>query len=343
MKLKSYIGTAMALIILCTAAHAYAATAPATISEPDEILKTALFSAQYEDYLPSEWFKTAKLNANLTRGDAAYLFINTLARASGNAPTSLQYKTNLKDSKDPMFSRAVDLGLMSVEQDLKFNPTKVVTRQEMAVMTTKLIIKLKAYQKPTKVLTFKDGSKIAPWAKESVQYLAQKQWLLWVKGDNFEPKKTVTLAQTIAISDQILSTFKVYPSAIKPVGTEKKFEVKGFKVPLPTSSELEISVNANEALHIVFSGNLKNRTQNTHKWVNQQLIELLDSNKSVSFDARSSLLDSLSKNWDKNLQNYHFENDLYIRLDNGQLSPTKPNVANIMIQKGNVLSLEIVQ
>lgn len=343
MKLKSYIGTAMALLILCTAVHAYAATAPVVISEPDETLKNALFSAQYEGYLPSQWFKTAKLNANLTREDAAYLFINTLAKASGNAPESMTYKTNLTDTDDVMLSRAIDMGLMSVGQDLKFNPKSVVTQQEMAVITTKMLIQLNAYQKPTKALTFKDNAKIAPWAKESVQYLAEKQWLLWVKGQNFEPKKAVTLAQTIAVSDQLLSAFKVYPSVVKANAAEKKFDVKGFKVPLPTSSELEVSVNAEASLRIFFSGNLKNRAQNSHKIVTHQLVELLDSNAKVSYDATSNLLDNLSKGWDKTLQRYNFDKDLYIRLDNGQTSLTKPNGSSLMLQKGAVLSLEVIQ
>lgn len=339
MKWKSYIGMTVVAAILCTAIGAYAVTTPV---EPEETLKTALFSAEYEGYLPSDWFKTAKLNSVLTRTDAAYLAVNMLAKASGTSVEWMGYKTELKDTQDKTLSRAVDLGLLSVGRDLKFNGKNPVTQQEMAVVMTKVLIKLKAYQKPTKALTFKDQSKIAPWAKESVQYLAEKQWLVWVKDGKFEPTKPMTVGRAVALSDSLLTSFKVYekPKAVNPA--ERTFDINGFKVPLPTASELEISVNADKQLVIFFSGNIKNRSQNTYKSVTKQLIELLNSGK-VSYDARSQLIQALTKNWDATTQAYAFGEDQYISLDKGILTNTKPSGSCLFLEKGTVLRLVIIQ
>lgn len=346
MKLKSYIGAALILSLLLTATLAYGATSSGP-AEPEEALKVNLYSAQYEGYLPNDWFATAKLNSGLTRTQAAYLGIYTLSKATGNDVSWLAYKTDLKDTDDPMLSRAVDQGLMSVGTDLKFNGSKLVSQQEMAVMTTKLLVKLGAYQKPTKAMTFKDKAKIAPWASESVQYLAEKKWLNWASSGNFEPTKTITLGRAIALSDQLLSTFKVYPAGkADTTGTSGAktvlFDVLGFKVPLPTESELDISVSADNRLQIQFDGILKNRSANTYKSVTQQLITILDSKSQVGYDARSALLAALGKSWDKGTQTYDFKSDLYIQLDSGKTSTAKPGAAAILLRQGNQISLEII-
>ncbi len=342
MKFKSYISLALATVVAGTAIGAYAASGAISTGEVEDNLKPMLFSAAYEGYLPKDWYKAEKLQASMTRKDAAYLAVYTLSKASGTATDWIDYKTDLTDSNDPILSRAVDLGLMSADQSLKFNGTKYVTQQEMAVMMTKIAMKLGVYQKPTATLTYKDQKSIATWAKESVQYISQQKWDVWVKDGKFEPTKAITTGRAIALSDQLLASFGVYPAGLA-VDSGKTFDVEGFKVPLPTATALEISVTPEKHVKLYFSGTIKNRSVYTYKNVEQQLIDVLDSNPKVSFTARAALISTIASSWDATTQTYNFSKDQYIRLDNGQLSTAKPDANAMLVKAGNALNIEIIQ
>lgn len=365
MKIKSYLGAFMAVIIGITGigvvnvvsggAISSAATAKISIvaktpTEPEEVLKTALFSAEYEKYLPDNWFTASKLTSGLTRKDAAYLAVYTLAKATGKSVEVIDYKTSLSDTKDPMLRRAVDLGLMSVGSDLKFNGSKTVTQQELAVIVTKILVKTGQYDKPSKALTFNDKNKIADWAKESVQYLNQHGWLLWQSGKNFEPTKVATLGRAVSLMDQMLAEKAVYE---KTVGTNfktaKRYEVKGFKMPLPvpTDTELAYSVNGSEHLQIVFTGNLKDRTRFTNKRVISQLVEILDSHAKMTYDARAALIKSIKGAFDPNTQTYNFQQDTYIAVASGKVLTVAPDASELKkgylrLIKGSQVNLEII-
>ncbi len=366
MKIKSYMGACMAIVIgiagvgiadmfsggaISSAAEtAKIAIVAKTPTEPEEAIKTSVFSAQYENYLPDTWFTTAKLGSNLTRKDAAYLAVYTLAKATGKSVDVIDYKTNLIDTKDPMLRRAVDLGLISVGSDMKFNGNKTVTQQEMAAIVTKILLKTGQYEKPTKAMTFADKGKIADWAKESVQYLNQHGWLVWQNGKNFEPAKVITVGRGISLMDQMLGEKMVYEKVTGTnLSTAKRYEVNGFKMPLPipTATELEYGLNASKDLQIAFSGNLKDRTKNTHKTVLSQLTEILDSNAKVSYDARSAFVKNVRDSWDSSNQTYLFEKDYYIQIGSGKVVNTKPSEVELKkgylhLISGSKIALEII-
>lgn len=346
MKIKSIVGAAMTLAIVISAAFAFKVYAATVANEPEEALKPSLFSAQYEDYLPEGWFTHTKLNASLTRSDAAYLALYTLSKASGTSVDWMDYKTDLADTEDPMLSRAVDMGLMSVGTDLKFNGSKTITQQEFAVVVTKLINKLGAYQKPTKALTYKDSTAIATWAKESVQYLQQKAWPMWITNNTFEPTKVITYGRAIALSNELLADNNVYPALkISAIASDKQYSIDGYKVPKPTLglTELDITANASNHLQMTFNGIIKNRAQNTYKSIQYQIISILDSNAEVSYNARSALLTTLKEHWDLTTQSFSFDKKLYIRLDNGQISTVAPSADALTIDAGSILSIELIK
>ena len=341
MKIKAYMSLMLAVILTGTAIGAYAAGS-GSAAEIEDSVKPMIYSAAYENYLPPTWYTAEKMKASLTRKDAAYLAVHTLAKATGKSPDWIDYKTELNDTDDPMLSRAIDLGLMSADQNLNFNENKPVTHQEMAVMITKIAQRLNVYKKPTVKLAYKDQKSIADWAKESVQYVAQNKWAVWVKDSKFEPTKAITLGRAVALTDQFLVVNGVYPGAAN-LKSSKTYDVKGFKVPMPTDTELEVTVTPEGNLKIYFTGTIKNRSAYTYKKIEQQLIEILDSNAKVSFTARIALVAAIQKAWDSTTQTYNFSTDQYIRLDNGQISPVKPNGAAMSVKAGKALHIEIIQ
>lgn len=346
MKIKSILGAALTIAIVISAAFAIKVYAATALAEPEEALKPSLFSAQYEDYLPEGWFTHTKLSANLTRSDAAYLALYTLSKASGTSVEWMDYKTDLTDSDDPILSRAVDMGLMSVGTDLKFEPNKTITNQEFAVIITKLVAKLGAYEKPSKALSYKDSTSIATWAKESVQYLQEKNWTMWITNNTFEPTKVMTYGRAIALSNELLADNNVYPAVkIVTIPSDKQYTIDGYKVPKPTLglTEWDITANASNQLEMTFNGIIKNRGLNSYKSIQYQLISILDSNSEVSYDARSALQTTLKEHWDITTQSFSFDKKLFIRMENGQISTVAPNANAISIEAGNIIRIRLIK
>ena len=365
MKIKSFLGIGVAGVIALTsvgildvlsggAISSAAETATIKIvaktpTEPEEALKTAIFSAQYENFLPKDWFTATKLTSKLTRKDAAYLGVYAIAKATGTSVEFIDYKTELSDTKDPILRSAVDLGLISVGKDLKFNPTQTVTQEELAVVATKILFKTGAYEKPTKAMTFADKGKIKDEAKESVQYLSQHGWLVWQTGKNFEPQKVMTLGRAISVIDKMLSEKKVYESLVMSKAKAKRYDLKGFQMPLPvpTETELAYQLNQNKNLEILFTGNIKDRSKNTYKSVLGQLNEILDSNPQVTYDARSALLKTIRGEWDSSQQTYQFKSPYYIEMATGKITTEAPNPSELKkgylhLSPGKQLTLEII-
>lgn len=345
MNLKRTLGVVALVCVTATAVFTYKTNFAAVAAKPEAALKADLFSAQYEKLAPDSWFTVSKLNDGLTRKDAAYLAVYALSEASGTSPDWLNYSTVLSDVKDPMLSRAVDYGLMSVDQNFKFNSTKLMSQQEYAVVMTKVLRGLNLYQKPTKPLTYKDSTKVASWAKESVQYVTQNGYLPWISNNQFEPAKTITLGRAIAMTNQMLVKQGVYPKGGLSVLTEsQQFTVNGYKMPKPIRSltEWEMSVNAEDQLQLDYSGVIKDRGVFSNKTIVQQLMVIAASKEAFSYAAQASLTAVLRDAYDPTTQNYVFEKDQYIRLDNGQLTAVKPASAHVKVSSGSGIHLVFV-
>lgn len=342
MKLKRTIGVVALVCVAATAVFTYKTNFAAVAAKPETVIKADLFSAQYEKLVPDTWFAVSKLNANLTRKDAAYIAVYALSEASGTSPDWLNYSTTLSDSTDPMLSKAVDFGLMSVDQNLKFNGSKTISQQEYAVIMTKVLRSLNLYQKPTKPLTYKDSSKVASFAKESVQYMAQNGYVTWVTNNQYEPEKAITLGRALSMTNQLLIKQGVYPKLGSSVLTDsQQFTVNGYKLPKPLRSltEWQMSVNDKGQLELIFTGVIKDRAVFNNKTVIQQLLQITDTKASFSYAAQSTLTALLRDAFDTTTQNFEFSKDQFIRLDNGQISAIEPNTAFIKVTSGNGIHL----
>lgn len=345
MNLKRTLGVVALACVAATAVFTYKTNFAAVAAKPESSLKTDLFSAQYEKLVPDTWFTVSKLNAGLTRKDAAYIAVYALSEASGTSPDWLNYSTTLSDTTDPMLSRAVDYGLMSVDQNMKFNGTKLISQQEYAVIMTKVLRGLNLYQKPTKPLTYKDSTKVASWAKESVQYVAQNGYAIWTTGNQFEPEKTITLGRALSMTNQMLVKQGVYAKTGLSVLTEsQQFAINGYKVPKPIRSltEWEMAVDSEGQLQLDFSGVFKDRAVFTNKTVLQQLLQIADSKAAFSYSAQVNLTAVLRDAYDETTQNYVFSKDQYIRLDNGQVTFVKPSSTHVKIKAGSGIHLLLI-
>lgn len=340
MSMKRIIGAAMTTCFILAAIFTYK-TNYAAVSEPEAAIKSDIFSAQYEALVPSTWLTASKLNSPLTRKDAGYLAVYALSKASGKAIDWMDYSTSLADTTDPMLSRAVDNGLMSADENQNYNPQKTVTQEGYAVVMTKLLYALDSYEKPTKALAYKDKAKISSWAKESVQYVSEKGLVKWPTTNGFEPQKPMTLGRAISLTNQLLIKQGVY-NASKPILLTKtqQYQVSGYTLPMPLKglSEWQIAVTNGE-LNLYFTGVIIEKGIFSHKSVMEQLNTILDSKSNLSTATQVAVLSTIMAHFDLGTQQYAFPKTVYVRLDSGATSETKPSGESIKISAGSGVTL----
>lgn len=116
-----------------------------------------------------------------------------------------QYKnkafTDLQDGTDEngYVSWAKENKIIHGYEDGSFKGDKLITREEMAKILNEYVENLDKNMPLTDVIIFKDEGKISDWAKEYVKKATQRDL---IKGDdlgNFNPKKTLSKAETAQI------------------------------------------------------------------------------------------------------------------------------------------------
>lgn len=105
----------------------------------------------------------------------------------------------------PYVQAAVDAGLFVGYPDGTFMPEKVITRQEMALVTAKAAI-AKGLVEEAKVNKFVmeksnylDKEAVAEWAANAVAWLEAQEVFVGVAGENFEPVKNVNRAEAAVV------------------------------------------------------------------------------------------------------------------------------------------------
>lgn len=135
----------------------------------------------------------------VTKGDFIAYLINTLGLTA-------EVKANFADVKatDPNYNAigiALELGILTGTSKSKFNPNKLITKEEMAIYTVKA---MKLSQKTLKAATrrdlskYSDASKVSGSAVNSVAKLV-KSGILKITGDKINSKGNLTRAEVAQI------------------------------------------------------------------------------------------------------------------------------------------------
>ncbi len=96
------------------------------------------------------------------------------------------------------------LGLVTGEDDSTFNPTGIITREDMAVIMHRAM-NLASLEDGTYTLDFTDADEIAPYAVDAVNQLAGKKIINGMGDGTFAPKGTVTRAQAAKVVYELLA------------------------------------------------------------------------------------------------------------------------------------------
>lgn len=127
--------------------------------------------------------------AKITRAEFAALAVK-LYEAMGGYENPAIENNPFSDTSDPVILRANALGIVNGKGGGKFAPEDLVTREEAAVMLSRVYTKLGGEFPTVTATTFADDSRVSTWAKSEVAFMADKG-IINGKGNNtFDPNGT---------------------------------------------------------------------------------------------------------------------------------------------------------
>ncbi|MEK5438826.1 hypothetical protein BSK65_03785 [Paenibacillus odorifer] len=148
-------------------------------------------------------------NNNITRAQFAALIARALDLTEGSGGNPF---TDVKSGVwyEDTVKKAYAAGIISGLSKTKFAPEKSITREEMTTM----LMRAKAYASGVKVdsmasdstTTFKDDSKISPWAKASVGFALKSGLMKGRTQTTFAPKESATRAESATVIKRLLNS-----------------------------------------------------------------------------------------------------------------------------------------
>ena len=129
----------------------------------------------------------------ITRAEFACLAVTMYESAKG----AITGRIKFDDTDDVYVEKASSVGLVSGVGDNRFDPGAPLTREQAAVMLTRLAEALGVPLQATSP-TFSDGAGISEWAYKSVGSVQGSKIMSGMEGNNFSPKGPYTREQSIA-------------------------------------------------------------------------------------------------------------------------------------------------
>ncbi|HHX92253.1 MAG TPA: hypothetical protein GX688_01285 [Clostridiales bacterium] len=158
-----------------------------------------------------------KPDARVTRAE----FVSMLNRALGNTATTDSGFTDVK-SKDWYYfdvQKAVTAGYVDGFNDRRLRPDKNITRQEAAVMLSRLV---PTYGYSTSLSRYTDYRSVADWASGAMERMSGKGYISGYTDGKIHPLDPLTRAQAAKIITEIVSKERIETSdpTVKKDGTK---------------------------------------------------------------------------------------------------------------------------
>lgn len=139
----------------------------------------------------------------ITRAQAAAVAVKLYEAMKGAA---MPEKENpFTDTDDPNVIKAYSLGLIDGNGSGKFGPDDVLTREMVAVMLSKVYVKLGGTIPAAGATPFADDGEISGWAKAEVAFMAEKG-IVEGDGTNFAPKGDISGEQALIMGLRMINT-----------------------------------------------------------------------------------------------------------------------------------------
>ncbi|TLS53851.1 hypothetical protein FE782_00375 [Paenibacillus antri] len=147
-------------------------------------------------------------NQFVTRAEIAKLWAETLESVAGNELPQVEKKQIFMDVPPnawyfPYVQAAASYGLVQGSAG-KFRPNDPVTREELAVLISRLLERLKVTLNEDTELPFKDASGISSWALQAVKQVYGEGAMIGVSPSEFAPKAKTTRGEAAMALFRIL-------------------------------------------------------------------------------------------------------------------------------------------
>lgn len=145
--------------------------------------------------------------ASITRAEFAALSVKLYEAMSGDTAPA-PGESPFSDTADPAVIQANALGIVNGKGEGKFMPDDLVTRQEAALMLSRVYTKLGGQVPTVAATTFADNDKVASWAMDAVAFMSDNK-IVNGKGDNkFDPLGNASIQEAMVIALRMFENLK---------------------------------------------------------------------------------------------------------------------------------------
>ena len=144
---------------------------------------------------------------NITRAEFAALAVKLYEAMSGEtapAPGASPFS----DTNEAVIIQANALGIVNGKGGGKFAPDDLVTRQEAALMLSRVYTKLGGTIPETAATTFADNGYVSTWARDAVAFMSDKKIVNGVGNNRFDPTGNASIEQAMVIALRMFENLK---------------------------------------------------------------------------------------------------------------------------------------
>ena len=136
---------------------------------------------------------------NITRAEFAAVAVELYEAMSGDTAPA-PGESPFSDTTDPVVIQANALGIVNGKGEGKFAPDDLVTRQEAALMLSRVYTRLGGTIPEGAATTFADNDKVASWAMDAVAFMSNHE-IVNGKGNNtFDPLGNASIQEAMVIA-----------------------------------------------------------------------------------------------------------------------------------------------
>ena len=144
---------------------------------------------------------------NITRAEFAALAVELYEAMSGETAPA-PGESPFSDTNDPVIIQANALGIVGGMGDGTFAPDKLVTREQAALMLSRVYTKLGGEIPQVEGTTFADNGEISNWAMDAVAFMADQEIVNGVGGNKFDPQGNTSIEQALIIALRMFENLK---------------------------------------------------------------------------------------------------------------------------------------
>lgn len=150
---------------------------------------------------------TGEMRFEPNRGITRAEFTKIIVGMAGLSPISEDVFADISPQhwSSPYAAAAYKAGIVVGDDNKNFNGSKIINREEMAVMVQRLMNKLDISPKESETADFDDSDAISYWASEAVNYLKRIEVINGRSKNFFEPKTTLTRAEAAVVIYKVLN------------------------------------------------------------------------------------------------------------------------------------------